>query len=283
LVALPYSLEELENTATKLFGKHGALRFHKGETGRRIQSYEELRSSKNGEKIVVTWDDRKLTPAEMSYLLSSYQVDYPHHPVQPVVKARNSEMQASKVPLAALAKEDHYEEASSLYQDSFQGRRCVLEKNPARPSRAAPMSLNFKTGDTTYKELYTHHPGGSKSKAYPEAPGGLAVGRARWHEGSTYNTHYQWYRPKEPLSAEKRRKEDDLPQRLPFEGVSSYMQNFATPATSRPRTSCRPSSPIRVQMPTSTETEYHKEFVERSPDLRVHVSLEPAREKSQAS
>jgi len=273
-LARPFSIEELECKAAELFGKHAALRFsYKG--GKAITDYEELKSVGHGDTIVVTWDDRKLSPAELSYLTTRYQMDYIKHPVQPRPPARKL---ADEMVSRANGHESKME-GTSHYRDAF-------TKHPPQPTReplSRPPNEYVKrigtTGKSTYKELFPAHPP-EPARMVPPLPGALEINRVQRKDGTTYVDHYPWPQAKPPpadaLSASE---ETKAVRRLPFEGVTSYTQAFTAYPDPRPRTSCRPGSAKQVQMSQPSITEYRKEYVERTPDHRVVINLEPDIEK----
>lgn len=79
-VPMPSSLHELEKRAVRLFGNQGKLKlYHRGIT--QITDPEQLAQVGDGDVVVVTLDDRRLTQGEVRTLLSTSHAEYVKHPL----------------------------------------------------------------------------------------------------------------------------------------------------------------------------------------------------------
>jgi len=257
-VPLPRSIHELQNRAAKLFGHNGKLRmFHHGMVP--IHDPSQLSNIKDGDVVVITWDDRRLTKGEFAELLqTTNQRDFVKHPLsKPVAPVQSAQ---SNLPLIhhpfegatsytseyvkhPLAKREPVEKpwqpsrlrspqkgqtGSSSYADEYPWHDvCLSDTRQRHLSRDAPRPKSEPfVGCTSYMQDYVKPPPQPKRVSTPSRPRPRTANMAPFQGQSTYLAEYT-EKALPTLLAKRPNACDDVAKKpVPFEGSSDYQQNF---------------------------------------------------------
>jgi hypothetical protein len=230
-VPLPPSLKVLNDCAQKHFGHPGRLNlYHKGAIP--ILRDQQLAQLQDGDLIVITWDDRRLSEKEvasLSSLVTTYATDYaipartasparrPPEPSEPYVPYRVTEQTSYKSGYVRYPIEEcrfpcsprdmfpvrHVSTAEtgrSSYADEFSRPEAPYRPRGMRRSDE-PWKPSLFEGETTYKVMHTlcsADPAGPPSRhwASPKTAGPPV----KFEGTSTYRAHFN------PQRLEKGRK-----------------------------------------------------------------------------
>lgn len=263
-VALPKSLDELQSRASMLFGKGcGRVRmYHHGMVP--IRDLATFSSVKDGDVVVITLDNRRLTPREVTKLLSTNHSDFVEHPLPE--RRINIEKQRR---LEALP----FEGRSSYTTDFVKHPHC---RRPA----TVPTDVRHGLGSafdatTTYRDQYPWPKPQVSAARCPAAGSNIEGIGAPFDSSTSYNTDFVPHPltsrvPVRPLSARR--------PSQPFEGVSSYNAEYKKHPFAK-NTLCRPNARQMDAVPFQGLTEYTCEYPEKRVPLPV-IHLEPELEST---
>lgn len=256
---MPRSFHELQHKAVQLFGHSGELKmYHHGSV--EIESPAQLSKVQNGDVVVVTWNNRRLTDREFADLLkSTNQRDFIEHPLPkkrlevpttmpkmasiPFDGASSYKSEYVKHP---LAKRESMPKASlswsppkeptgkSTYEDQFPWRDPEFpirhpsqQKEESSRRRSEPFAAH-----SSYMQDYVAHPPKPRSeRSMPARPRPKSATHTPFQGKSTYESEYT----EKPLSARTRCQPKPFRlDPLPFEGSSHYRTNYVNHTIERP-------------------------------------------------
>jgi hypothetical protein len=265
-VPMPRSLMDLQDRAMHLFGNNGELKlFHHGKP---IKDPQQLAGVHNGDTVVVTWDDRRLTPAEFSQLLTTQQADYVQHPLPP--KAPTSKALPVVTPRPFEGRSSYQEEYTKLPVC----KRGLIGK-PAdswKPTESA-------TGNTSYAEEFPWH------DAVPaRRQRALSMDTSRESHPFIAQTSYmqEFVKPPPGQKTTATRPRPRTPQALPFEGVSTYEAEYVEHPNVETIRQVRPLPVKHEALPFEGTSEYRNEFLKKEVEQAV-IHLESGRSSTRTS
>jgi len=267
-VPLPRSFQELQNKAARLFGNGELKMYHHGILP--IQDPSQMSKIQDGDVVVVTLGDRRLTSKEFARLLqTTNQRDYVEHPLS--------------VPKAPVVKTPPKLPAVPLPFDGVTSYKSEYVKHPLskREAAAKPAStwtpLKSSTGKSTYEEQY---PWRDVPLSEIRAPLPSREATRRKSEPFTGCTSYMRDYVKPPM--EPKKPETASPARprpraasLPFEGKSTYEAEYTKkPLSPRPSQSLGPKVSTLEPLPFQGSSEYQHEFLKKE-SHQPRIYLEP--------
>jgi hypothetical protein len=258
-VPMPRSLHELQGRATQLFGHNGELKmYHHGSVA--IEDPSQLNKIQNGDVVVVTWNNRRLTKREFAELLeTTNQRDFVKHPLpKKEIRASSQVPQMPSIPLDGvtsykseyvrhpLAKREACAKPSqswsppkeptgkSTYEDQFPWRDpqlAVRQPQPQKVDGSRRKSEPF-TGCTSYMQDYVVHPPKPRiERSTPARPRPRSASHIQFQGTSTYESEYT----RKPILARTPQKPTALRlETLPFEGSSDYQSSYVNHRVERP-------------------------------------------------
>lgn len=259
-VPLPRSLHELQKRAEQHFGHSGELKmYHHGTVP--ILRPEQLSRIRNGDVVVVTWNNRRLNDRELADLLkTTSQAFYVEHPLP----KRKPQAAAQELP-------------PSLPLDGITEHKAEYVKHPLSARERAMRPLHSwsprtePTGKTTYEDKYLWPALQSVVKRSP------MVDEFNWDTGP-FQGHTQYMQdyvmhPIKPRGEMPSRPRPRSASHVPFEGKSTYAAEY----TEKPlatRTSCHAKISKREWMPFEGASHYQTNYV--APEMeRTMIHLEP--------
>lgn len=232
---------------------------------------QQLEAIEDGDVIVVTWDDKRLTNKQVSQMITTHQADFVTPALEQPRERRPSEPSQPYVP---------YRVTEQTAYTSAYVRQPVERVPPCGPRHMFPRTDNGKpTGTTSYTDEYVwrdplYRPKGERPSDEPRNP--------RSFEGeTTYNTMYTPCVTNPPVAPGQRHnwpspKAGDSKSK--FEGISTYRDHYV-PKPLSPYPKGHPdlfddSTPPAVERPFQGESEYRSTYVARE-ILSPRVHLEP--------
>jgi hypothetical protein len=257
-VNLPKSLDELQNRATVLFGKGcGRIRmYHHGVAP--IRDLAAFSNVKDGDVVVITLDNRRLTPREVTKLLSTNHADYVEHPL-PEKRAPMAKPQGLE-PLA-------FEGRSSYTSDYV--KHPYVRRPATVPADIAQYGSTFDA-TTTYRDQFPWPKPAVRARRCAAPATSIEGLGAPFDSSTSYNTDFVPHPldarvPVRPSSARR--------PSQPFEGASTYNSEFTKHPLSR-RIMCRPTASRLESGKFQGLTEYTCEYPEKLVPKQI-LHLEP--------
>lgn len=229
---------------------HGMVPIHDPST---------LVNVKDGDVIVVTLDDRRLTPKEVTKLLSTHQSDFVAHAL-PEKRALRTHALPEVLPF----------DGHSSYKSEF------VKHPDCRRKAMAPSDVEWSNrpfdANTTYKDQFPWHQAQARRRQCN--PLGCSLGGASsvpFDGNSSYAADFKAL----PLSARSSlRPVDAVLTGQPFEGASSYDTAYKQHPLGAAKT-CRPPTSRLDPLPFQGCTEYTSEYPGKSvPQPLVHLEPE---------
>jgi len=216
-VPLPQSLKVLNDSARRFFGYTGQIRLYlRGVFP--IVSDQQLNTIQDGDVIIITWDDKKLTNKQVSQMITTHQADFACPPrTEPL----------ERTPRKPEAYEPHRVTEQSAYASSYVRYDPEPTQQACSPRDMFPpghVADGRKTGTTSYTNDFPW-------KDAPERPRGLRHSDEPWKPGqfsgeTTYNVMYTPQKiPGRPGNPRHQQPAPSEPPRK-FEGSSTYREEF---------------------------------------------------------
>ena len=250
-VALPASLSALESLCRSSFAVKGAIKLWcNGKIAVNQAEYELI---KDGDVIIVEWDGRKMSVAEIAQAFSTTSLSsYPAHQVQPRQPAPRQQYSPSKAKFDGETTNHHDYQA------------WPLEKRQAAPAPAARASVPFEGQSTTQHDYVAY-------QVQPRQPAPrqeYSPSKAKF-DGETTNHHdYQAW----PLEKRQAAPAPAARASVPFEGQSTtqhdYVAHQVQPRQPAPRQEYSPS-----KAKFDGETTSHHDYTGHQPEKRLFIHL----------
>jgi len=222
---LPQSLKTLEDCARRYFGHAGKLQlFHQGQYP--ILRDQQLAQIRDGDTIILTWDDKKLTTKEVNQMLTTHQADFRVPPRTALVERVERPPAEAYVPHRVTEQTSYM---ASYTQQPFPEQMQA----PCNPRDMYPVSHQHETGTSSYSAEFA-------APAHPARPRGIrqseeTARNPKFDGETTYSTMYQPPKvtgaPGRPsASVRGYNLTEDRAGGHKFEGTSTYRSNFPPPA-----------------------------------------------------
>jgi hypothetical protein len=264
-IPIPKSLKVLDACAEKYFGHSGELKlYHRGLYP--ILDDAQLASVQDGDFIIVTWGDQKLSTKQVAQMVSTYIEDYVPQRIEPRPNRRSP---------AAEPFIPHRVTEQSSYASNFVRHEVELQQPPCSPRNMIPAPSPVPTGRTSYADEFVwrdalQRPRGTRQSDDPWKP-------SQFNAETTYNSMYT-VPPKETQgeSASSRRGSAPLSSDrvARFEGTSTYRDHYPAQKLQAPPKGQPNLFEEYTPYHMKTTSEYRSEFVQK--ELHTpSVHLEP--------
>lgn len=275
--ALPHSLQELNKKAQEHFGHKGTLKlFHRGRT--LITKDQQLAQIQNGDVVVITWDGKKLTPEDVSRMVSTHMRDFvPHKPGGGAPQLfRTVDAPLEPLPFQGI----------SDYTTNYIKHRVCPPKGRKRPSSQASVRTrpNGPPPCSSYTAAYIPHKVRPRTpiRGFPESGNGVVLTPKPFRGESSYARDY--VTPRRPRAitpgpgGSRPGEEKQTPDR-PFQGVTTYTAEYIEwPLLNPDGSNNRPRSAfdtVHKMPPLEGLSEYQREYLKKEARRRALIHLEP--------
>jgi hypothetical protein len=259
-VPMPRSIHELQNRAVRLFGHGGELNMYHHGTAL-IQDPSHLGHIQDGDVVVVTWNDRRLTPKEFAALTTN-QSDFVEHPLPNKAPAPKS---PTKLP--PVVPFDAVTSYKSEYVRHPLSKRDVLAKPPHMwvPPKGA-------TGKSTYEEQFPWRDPAPENRSQPPSRE-TDRRKSEPFTGCTSYMHDYLAPPPKPRAERSVAPRPRPANIVPFQGKTTYEAEFTEKPLSAPRPQ-QPKLSTLEDLPFEGSSEYQNEYMRKRVSQPM-IHLEP--------